>query len=586
MNSEHKIQQFLTELENLTNTSEVAISDKISEFIKSEFPTTTPDALKWELIAFNLSPSRDQSNWGTYYGPFMVWKGKDGKKYETPSLTSITSDVIDYWEERAVQAKNPIMKARYADLVWEFTPLVKKVKPHYSMAQVVIDAVISIAKKNLHPFRTDTHILLKRAIPLALTINDLERLSTLKKTVIDYEKCTAEDDKPGTWAFAYEILIKNRKIQLSEREESEIIKALEERYQRLLTKNDIWALQQCVTLLCDYYRLKNPEKVRELIHPYANLVKQTAMQASALIGIRWLEDLRKLYLQYGLPEDAKNILHDIKTLNARAYSELKRIEFPVEIPKKELEDFIESFFWENNLQVTFTKIAMNFTPQKDRIEKQLKDLESQAPLLFLISKQIMDHDGRSVATIGVLREDIEGNIVNQIRQNLQFETPFLQLVIDKSRVKFNITPQDVVEFLYLSPVFDEHQKDILSRGIEFYLNGDYDSALHLLVPQIEAGIRNLAEKIGIPTLKPNRVGGYFYKTLDELLREEGINLALTEDVCIYLRTVLTDPRGLNIRNNICHGISNPKEFNRIIADRIFQVLLLLGCVRESAKQKE
>ena len=110
--------------------------------------------------------------------------------------------------------------------------------------------------------------------------------------------------------------------------------------------------------------------------------------------------------------------------------------------------------------------------------------------------------------------------------------------------------------------------------------------MHILIPQIEAIIRNLAEKIGIPILKPSRSGGFFYRALDELLREEGIIGVLSEDMCLYFRVLLTDPRGGNIRNDICHGISRPENFNQMVADRIFHVLLCLALVKERKKKEE
>ena len=109
--------------------------------------------------------------------------------------------------------------------------------------------------------------------------------------------------------------------------------------------------------------------------------------------------------------------------------------------------------------------------------------------------------------------------------------------------------------------------------------------MHILIPQIEAIIRNLSEKIGIPILKPAPTGGFFYRTLDKLLGEEGIKKILSEDMCLYFRVLLTDPRGWNLRNEMCHGISGPERFNQISADRIFHALLCLALVKEKRDEK-
>jgi len=135
------------------------------------------------------------------------------------------------------------------------------------------------------------------------------------------------------------------------------------------------------------------------------------------------------------------------------------------------------------------------------------------------------------------------------------------------------------------PIFDEKRKEFFIKGIEAYLNNDFLVALHVLIPQIEALIRNLAEKIGIPVLKLSRSGGFNYRTLDELLRDENIVNILTKDMCLYLRVLFTDPRGLNFRNNICHGISQIEDFNQLVADRVFHALLCLSLVKEEKKKE-
>jgi len=197
----------------------------------------------------------------------------------------------------------------------------------------------------------------------------------------------------------------------------------------------------------------------------------------------------------------------------------------------------------------------------------------------------MDAEGRPVATVGSQEEDIDGHIVLQISQNMQISSIFLRETLNTLIDKFKLTTEKIIDYLYESPIFDERRKEFLIEGIEAYLKGNYVVSLHILIPQIEAIIRNLSEKVGIPILKPSRTGGFFYRTLDELLREKGIIKVLSEDMCLYFRVLLTDPRGWNLRNEVCHGISGPERFNQISADRIFHALLCLALVKEKRDEK-
>jgi hypothetical protein len=75
------------------------------------------------------------------------------------------------------------------------------------------------------------------------------------------------------------------------------------------------------------------------------------------------------------------------------------------------------------------------------------------------------------------------------------------------------------------------------------------------------------------------------KTLDELLREEVVARAFSADGALYLRILLTDPRGWNVRNEVCHGVPAIEFFNPSIADRLIHSLLLIGVVRFQRRER-
>ena len=47
---------------------------------------------EFENLAFTLVPSKEISNWGTYFGPQAIFKDADDKFIEIPSLQNITCD--------------------------------------------------------------------------------------------------------------------------------------------------------------------------------------------------------------------------------------------------------------------------------------------------------------------------------------------------------------------------------------------------------------------------------------------------------------------------------------------------------------
>lgn len=588
MSISEEIREFLYQLESVSEQiSEHEISEKIKSFMKEKFDQSPPEVLFWEQMAFDFTENypNDKSGWDTYFGPMFVLFNEEGKMVEYPSLRKVTPETRSYWEKRAKESEHPILKARYSNLVWDFSKRLKRERPDYSIAQIFVDSVIEIAEKDLHKYDVNVIEKLKRALSLALTINDKERIDRLKNAIINYEEKIAEDDKPGLWGFSYELLVKNKKVQTTQEEKQRIIKNLEGRFKRLLKGNNHWATQRAAVLLADYYKKKEDDIAKNIILlEYGDMVQRVAEQASSLVGVAWLEQLYHIYLQYGLKDEANKLLIKIKEISKNIPSEMKKIETSIEIPRDEIEKFINSLIG-GDFKTTIQRIAIYYIPKKEEVTRQLKDLSQKSPISFLFTRKIIDEGGREIAAVGSLEEDIDGHIVSQISQNIRLESIFLRETISKFINKFSINTVDIVNYLYKSPIFDERKKRFFEIGIEAYLNSQFLIALHILIPQIEAVVRKLAETIELSILKPSRSGGFNYRTLDELLRDEYIIKVFGEDLSLYLRVLFTDSRGWNLRNDVCHGISLIETFNQISADRVFHTLLCLALVKEKEDTK-
>lgn len=579
-----KIKDFLNQLDSvLEQISESEVSNRIKKFAKEEFGQNPPETLMLEQMAFDFVEDYpdNKTGWGTYFGPMFIWPDEEGRFVEYPSISKITPTIIDYWKSRTKEVNYPVLKARFSSLVWDFSGKIIGEKLDYLIAQIFVDSVIEIADKNLHKSPTNVIRKLERALSLALTINDKERIDKMKNIIIHYENKIAEDDKPGLWGFPYKLLIGNKRIPLTEEEEKEIIRTLEQRFDRLLKGDDIDPAQRATDLLVDYYtRVGNEKEVKSILLKLGNMIRKKAEEVPALVGGGWLEELYHLYLLHGLKEEADKISIKIKELGAKGTSELKKIETSIKLSKNEIDEFINQLI-EGNLQTALIRTANYYIPKRDDVIKQLKEFSKDTPILFnFFSRKMLDREGRVIATVGSLENDIDGHIALQISQNMNFDSFFLRETINALIHKFSLNVETILDYLYECPIFEEKRKQFLIRGIKAYLDGDFFFALHILIPQIEALIRNLTEKIGVSVLKPSRSGGFYYKTLDELLRDENIIEALKEDMCLYLRILLTDPRGWNLRNNVCHGISPIETFNQIVTDRVFHVLLCLSLIRE------
>jgi len=122
---------------------------------------------------------------------------------------------------------------------------------------------------------------------------------------------------------------------------------------------------------------------------------------------------------------------------------------------------------------------------------------------------------------------------------------------------------------------------LLRAGLERYFDGDYASAVHLLVPQLEATLRHLAHLVGGPIVS-TRQGTTQALTIGTVLDDPDVGALLGEDRAAFLRTLLVDPRAENLRNDVAHGLIDAAQCDRAMAQRVLAAFLLLHPVAAQA----
>ncbi len=588
-NQEKHISEIVDGLSLLSEPfAEHKISGAVNSYIKENNKEEIPPTWLAEAMAFDFVQNyQDQdTSWGTYYGPMMVLNNQDGTITESPSVKLITPEILNYWEKRSNDTVNPILKLRYSDLVWDFSKSITGENPHFTTAHTVIDNTIEIAKQNCHKYETDVIKKLERALFVALSINDSVRIENLRDSIIQYEVNISEDKKPGLWGFSFDLLLKNKKIPISDQVKQKIIQDIENRLTKLsdtTNKNNLepWAAESAALRLAGHYRsINQKQNIKRVLLKFGTAFEFACEDASALQASGWLQRVHSVYLEYGLREEAERIAVKLKEIGPKVNEGMKSISHEMKVSNEEMQKYINSII-ENDLESTFVRIAAHYVPKKDQVENQLKDLAQKAPISFLVPRQIQDHQGRPIAFIGSLEDDLIGNIVHLSARNMEISAVFLRSVIKQLISRFKLTPKKIIEYFYKSPVFDEDKKEIILNGIEAYLENNHLAAIHLLIPQIESAFRKLIEHTGGSVLKPSRGGGMHLKTLDELLRDQKVINIFGEDMSLYFRILLTDQRGWNLRNDVCHGISPAATFHVNISDRVFHILLCLALVRDN-----
>jgi hypothetical protein len=150
---------------------EFDLSQAIENLAKQ--PATLPDAERrgvWvEMIAFQfMEPSKTpQQPWNSVFAPMASMRTQNGEDRYIPDIKLADETVVSYWGERSRETTNPIMCARYADLVWEFGPLVTHRKREVEFARRSVDAYLRAVETKYYVDHYQASTFLTRALSLS-----------------------------------------------------------------------------------------------------------------------------------------------------------------------------------------------------------------------------------------------------------------------------------------------------------------------------------------------------------------------------------------------------------------------------------
>lgn len=127
----------------------------------------------YEQLAFAFVDGSGKC-WKTYYGPTRESLDSDGShKAFFPDISMITSDAIAYWETRADEVQNPLLKMRYTGLVLDFKKKVTGVSPDFRKIRYShLVASLNVAKGEFFRYERQNMEAVRHGLKMAVSIND------------------------------------------------------------------------------------------------------------------------------------------------------------------------------------------------------------------------------------------------------------------------------------------------------------------------------------------------------------------------------------------------------------------------------
>ena len=543
-----------TEIESnvLESDSLFTIQSKLREIAKSQASESNPNCLHFLADVFGMALSLD--DYLNPYKPLATFADGsttfDINQIENESIESLLNEALKF------SIKSPQWSAKLLDIHWVIYKNIESGKKAFL-------SYLDISELNSDSVYIGANSAVERAIQLFHQLNlDSEFRNNVIATI--NKKTAPEDVEPTDFSkFSwYELMVsvvedgevesliakfktkidvsKSQKNWRKARKYNRLVRGL---YQRIDRKDDVdFCGQVEADLYVDEAQMMRMEGLPEM-----------------MLQDRYVKAIYALSNTKGRRQPRKQLLEELLEIQLEIPNQLKPIGDKQDITelvlgyKKEIDgkSFLES------LDLLGQRASAQ---SKERSFENTKELMKDYPLGSLFGKALMDEKGKIISKISAVSQDdiaqskIRANVADNMRFNFLISGSVIKAGVYVLNEKFFLRKKDLDELLRSNPFITEHRYHQYRDGIWSGLCQRWVEALYVLTPLLENSLRDLMQKFGYPTVKINADGTQEEKDLNSLIYSSEFETLFGSDTAFQLQVLLTDVNGINLRNNVAHGL--------------------------------
>ena len=572
--------QFSVNLEALIHDVAALTDDEwrgyVAEIVGHRFMTTTP---------------ADRGPWDSYFGPVSSGVDHAGNEVHVPDAKQIEREVVEYWKLRSGQTPHPILRARYADLAWEIGRIWNKGHPREAqielpreLAQRAVVAYLDSVKLHdpAEPFQLlQAWRFLDRAVGLAIYIKDQALIDRAKAAAFDFNRANRAAGHAFQWWLIDDLAFDRKGLSLTDAERAELLGWLEESLDACADIADPQrfdphqALQAADRIARWGAKVRKPELGIAALRKAGGAFETFSTQANAMTAIAWLEDLSARYRDNNLAEDASRVDAAILARGDEAHKSMKLVSTTIKVTAEEMEGWLDALT-AGSPKLAVGRIAFHLISKPEELRREIEEMAANAPLHAMISITLTDDNGFTAATIGSVKDDMPGRIVNAAANHIGAGAPWLHQALERLKARWGVDADALLELLAQSHLFPPRSHGLLRAGIEAWFAGDHVKAVHVLVPQVEAGLREMLRAYGESPMRHNKhEGGFETLGMGTVLMNPVFKDKAHPAFRLHLRALYTSPKGMNLRNKVAHGLASPNAFGLGTANWVVHSLLAI-----------
>lgn len=534
------------------------------------------DALifNFRLVVQARAEKRGVSNRGRF-SPTMTSTDAEGRGVAYPDPALIDATLIEHAKKRADEVENPVTKAIYCDLVYEFSRNAEK--PIYGKRAAetyLLAADVEPVKEEHRLFNVQDYVL--RALELAVALKDDALFRIVTTYALQRMNVLAHENEMRILIEIIEQLLKNAK-KLDQRtidELAHLIDVAADFYIRQAQNEHLGRSFIELKKLLPAVKASVAEQKKVQRQLFESYMREGAAKAgSGLAAAHFYSEALKIAGGVVTDEEQAALRRRIEEANLQSENEMHQFSYTVSLTNEEVKEYINAVLVDD-LEGSLVRIARlpSMIPSLEKARERAKEYLAQFPVSSMLARTTLQ-DGRVVALTPGGFELTESHIVHRFAEEISFHGIFLGFLFDELKSR-GLDAKQLVAYLSQRDLFKNDTLPAVSEAIELYFDGKYFSAVTVLLPQIEQLLRLANRKLGFPTLRSLDTGEQRVVYLQEALAN--LENIFTPDQYLYFCLVLWDKRGLALRDSSAHGLLSYSNANRIQADLLLQLVLILA----------
>jgi len=266
------------------------------------------------------------SPWDSFFAPKMT--AEEGRD-EFPNLALLNSENVDEWAEVAESVEHPLLKARFADAVWELgRRLGSARKDRYRFGRIASESYLELAgRAGNNPLEIINAS--ARNIQLAMQLGAGDLVDRGFEFLMQYAD-SVEQAHVGLWSAPFDRLLGLN--GLSEEQRERILDRHTQRFSATVAGGDIFRMEVIGPSFAKYFHDRRQyQRAKEITFAYGEAILKSAASLNASLATHHIEGVLEAYRRVGLKEETDRVRLLLEEKGKGVIAEMKSQRFEIRL---------------------------------------------------------------------------------------------------------------------------------------------------------------------------------------------------------------------------------------------------------------